>query len=243
MNLNVYAWDCLLIEAMVRPGESCRLPYQPDATFRWHDYSTPEWSGEQSFQRLGVQLVQPFPAALKLPREIAPGRFDITQGFATIDVSGHTIIGLNPTCGNRIRTVAHELAHVVLRHPQDGYLRDESPLVELAADCAAMLVCFALEQSPAVIADSRTYVQANRDRVTTGSLPTTWTEIKAAATTILTSGIGHVAVADYRRVVDADRARAEVERVRAARARRAAADRRAEELSAFARHLNKGKRR
>jgi hypothetical protein len=203
VNLDIAAWDRVLTEALTRPGEAARLPWQPGSTFRWHDYSTPEWSGEQACQRLGIHRIE-FPMDCRL---LALLGGQLVQGFATVQ-DGQVVIALNPDCGNRIRTIAHELAHILLQHPQNGIGKEDAPLVELEADATAMLVCFALDQSAAVLADSRTYVQHQRDRVVdTGALPTSWTHIKQAANTIIASGIGMAARAEYRRVETADAAR------------------------------------
>src|SRR5262245_39710472 len=199
MNLDIAAWDRVLTEALTRPGEQARLPWLPGSTFRWHDFSTAEWSGEQAFLRLGIRRIE-FPGLARLA-----GLFgQLVQGFATVE-HGQLVVALNPDCGNRIRTIAHELAHVQLGHPQSGFVADDAPLVELEADATAMLVCFALDQPPAVLADSRTYVQHQRDRVVdTGALPTSWAHIKQAANAIIASGIGGAGTAEYRRVQATD---------------------------------------
>lgn len=185
---NTAHWDRLLTEAVTLPGTPDADPYSLDApAFVWERWNTPTWAARQAFEHLGVMLL-PFPEQLS-------SRF---FGFAT-----GACIGLNPRTRRKVRTAAHELAHVLLRHTEN-VRADEGriPVEEFEAECVALLVTFTLGADPADLADSRHYIQHHATQPCSGPLPSDWTAIKRAASAILAAGAGRHYVAPEPKPLD-----------------------------------------
>lgn len=191
MNLQTDRWDKILAGALRIPGEHDTSPLISDGPFRWSEWSTHEWSGEQAFQRLGISLME-WPA--EVPRDAASG---VTRGDG---------IALNPMARNKIRTVTHELAHAIFKHGrvrQTGQIvldvvammaaEAKTPVNEFEADCTALLTCFALGQDERELSVCRAYVQEYTKHAVPMGLPTSWGPIKQTAQTILAAGasVGH----------------------------------------------------
>jgi hypothetical protein len=236
VNLDTSRWDILLGEAFCKPGAQMPVTIEA-ATFRWADWSTPEWSAAAAFLRLQVPHL-PYPA--DQPKLVIDGdHFSMVEG-----ITSHAGIALNELSPNKLRTVAHELAHWLLGHVQ-LVTRDEheaiTPFHEFEADTVAMLVCYALNQPDGIIADCRHYVQRYQRDLThvAGDLPTSWETVKCCATKILAAGVGAPA-ADAHCAVVADSARAFAERERLARIDN---ERRAKQTADFASRIKFAPRR
>lgn len=75
------------------------------------------------------------------------------QGYS---VPANRTVHINPVAENPHKTLAHEIAHVLLH--QDGYIGCERGIAEVEAEAVAMIVCDALGWGGA--AESRGYIQA-----------------------------------------------------------------------------------
>lgn len=86
--------------------------------------------------------------------------FDLMDGNCQGFARGRHI-AVSPVAGNPFKTLAHELAHVVIGHTAEAEMRDDERtprnLRELEAEATAMLVCAALGLPG--IAESRAYCQ------------------------------------------------------------------------------------
>lgn len=181
MNTNPRQWDALLASCFSTPGMPCGREYtEPVTTLVWREWATQDWSGERAFRKLGVKLVEFHPL------------FWLTRGAmgCTTDEG----IGLCPMTApaGRVRTIAHELGHWLLRHVNarrmangEPEMLERAPIQEIEADAVALLVCFALGVP---VDDCRFYMQQQAQRPLDGPLPQSWERVRQAATTILTAG-------------------------------------------------------
>jgi hypothetical protein len=206
MNLDTSRWDILLGESLTKPGvPDTRKPvlHRP---FNWHDWSTPEWSAQQAFSRLGVTL-------LEFPRQLLP----IASGLTSAEG-----IALSPIDANPLGTIAHELTHYLIHARQpfgsmvDAIIRHASyGADEYEADAVALLVLYALGRESEV-PYSRFYIQVMRERCINladygiQNLPTNYDRVKMTAARILAAGSGDGAREAYEAEI-ARRRRAAVE--------------------------------
>jgi hypothetical protein len=111
-------------------------PFEPPAP--------PTWDKARALRALDI---------VEIPFDLLDGN---CQGFAR----GRSI-AVNPVAGNPFKTLAHELAHVVIGHTAEAELRDDERtprnLRELEAEATAMLVCAALNMPG--VEESRAYCQ------------------------------------------------------------------------------------
>jgi hypothetical protein len=179
--MTLTGWDAILASALTVPGAADpRGALSADGQeFVWARWNAPTWSTHQAMQRLGIALL-PFPEA----------RTSTIGGFATRDG-----IALNARVRLKVRTAAHELAHVLLGHVHGTGDDARRPIEEFEADAVALLVCHALQLGEVELADCRHYIQQFAARPCGGPLPTSWTAIKTCARRILDAGHGRFWVA------------------------------------------------
>lgn len=192
MNLDTASWARLLSEVVTQrvATDSLVMPAHdftndPERPHRWDEWATDEWSAEQAFHRLGIRLA-PFPADRRLT--LMNGQLAILEGLAYPNGD----IALNGMAANKVRTVVHEIAHILFEHPQTPVRGDDREgavaVREFEAESTAMLVSFALGEGDRSLDVSRHYIQQYLETPTFGPLPRTWEKIMRTAQRILAAG-------------------------------------------------------